>query len=426
MSAPRISVLILGSGGREHALAWKCAQSPLLKKLYCAPGSDAIKELAECVAVDMNDGKAVADFCAKKKIELVIVGPEGPLANGVADVLRKAGVKTFGPGKDGAKLEFSKAYSKEFMKRHKIPTARFEVFTEAQMARSAAEAKRLPLVLKADGLAAGKGVFVCKTTNEALGAVTELMDNDSLGEAGRTVIIEDCLVGPELSVLFFCDGKDYRLLPPSRDHKRLKDNDEGPNTGGMGVFAPVPIDAALIETIKTEVLDRVMKGLSADGIDYRGLLYAGIMLTPEGPKLLEFNCRFGDPETQALLPLLDSDLVELSLACAEQKLSSVQIKTKPGACVCVTLASPGYPASSTKDLPISGLDSLGKDVVAFHAGTKKPAQTWLTNGGRVLGVTARGADLAQAREAAYKAVSKINFEGMQFRTDIAAPLPALK
>ena len=284
-----MNVLILGSGGREHALAWKCAQSPRLKKLYAAPGSDAIATLAECSALDTLDAKAVASFCRKKKIDLVVVGPEAPLAAGVADHLRGAGLKVFGPGRDAAKLECSKAFAKEFMKRHKIPTPRFEVFREAQMARSAAEAKRLPLVLKADGLAAGKGVFVCKTTNEALGAVTELMDQNVLGEAGQTVILEDCLTGPELSVLFFCDGKDYRLLPFSRDHKRLKDHDEGPNTGGMGVFAPVPVEAALLERIKADILDRVMKGLASDKLDYRGLLYAGLMLTPDGPKVLEIG-----------------------------------------------------------------------------------------------------------------------------------------
>lgn len=421
-----MNVLILGSGGREHALAWKCAKSQLLKKLYAAPGSDAIAELAECIPLDILNAEAVATFCAKKKIELVIIGPEAPLASGVADGLRKAGLKVFGPGKAAARLEYSKAYSKEFMKRHDIPTAKFEVFTEAYMARSAAEAKKLPLVVKADGLAAGKGVFVCKTTNEALGAVTELMDQKILGEAGQTVIIEDGLTGPELSVLFFCDGKDYRLLPAARDHKRLKDNDEGPNTGGMGVFAPAPVDATLMERIKTEVLDRVMKGLAADKLDYRGLLYAGLMLTPDGPKLLEFNCRFGDPETQALLPLLESDLVELASACADQKLSSVQVKTKPGACVCVSVASPGYPASATKNLPISGLGKESKDVIVFHAGTKKTGNDWVTNGGRVLGVTALGADLAQARAKAYAALSKIKFEGMQFRTDIASPVLAAK
>ncbi|MBI3553237.1 MAG: phosphoribosylamine--glycine ligase [Elusimicrobia bacterium] len=421
-----MSVLILGAGGREHALAWKCAQSPLIKKLFAAPGSDAISALAECSPLDIDDGSAIAAFCAQKKIGLVIVGPEAPLAKGVADGLRSKNINVFGPGKDGARLEFSKAYAKEFMKRHGIPTARFEVFTEAQMARSAAEAKRLPLVLKADGLAAGKGVFVCKTTNEALGAVTELMEHDSLGEAGRTVILEDCLTGPELSVLFFCDGKDYRLLPASRDHKRLKDNDEGPNTGGMGVFAPVPVEPALMERIKTEVLERIMKGLAADGIDYRGLLYAGLMLTPEGPKVLEFNCRFGDPETQALMPLLDSDLVEIALACADGKLKTVEAKAKSGACVCVTLASPGYPAASMKGLPISGLESVGKEALVFHAGTKKGGKDWLTNGGRVLGVTALGSDIARARDNAYAAVSKIAFEGMQYRSDIAARALALK
>ncbi len=422
MSSPKLNVLIIGSGGREHALAWKCGQSPLLNKLFAIPGSDAIAALAECAPLDALNFDQIKAFCQEKKIGLVIVGPEGPLASGLADALRASGLKVFGPNQAAARLEYSKAFAKEFMRRHAIPTAGFEVFREAFRARSAAEAKRLPLVIKADGLAAGKGVFVCKTTNEALGAVTELMDAKSLGAAGKTLLIEDCLTGPELSLLFFCDGKDYRLLPSSRDHKRLKDNDEGLNTGGMGVFAPAPVDAKTMGRIKTEILDRIIMGLAAEKLDYRGLLYAGLMLTPEGPKVLEFNCRFGDPETQALLPLLESDLLELALACAAGKLAETQVETKPGACVSVTLASPGYPESSTKGLPISGLEELqdSKDVMIFHAGTKKNGRNWVTNGGRVLGVTALGSDLTQARDKAYAAVDKIHFEGMQHRTDIAS------
>jgi phosphoribosylamine--glycine ligase len=415
---PDTTVLLLGAGGREHAIAWKLAQSKRLKNLYAMPGSDAIAQWAQNVPGDPCDAAAVVKAAKDCHAKLVVIGPEAPLAAGVADALREAGFKVFGPSKAAARLEASKAFSKQFMKKHKVPTARFEVHTDPMIARGAAEAWRLPVVIKADGLAAGKGVFVCKQTNEALGAVTELLERGGMGDAGRTIVIEDGLEGPELSVLMFCDGKDYRLLAPSRDHKRLKDGDQGPNTGGMGVFAPVPVDPGLMETIDKTVIAPVMAGLAAEKLDYRGLLYIGLMLTKKGPMTLEFNCRFGDPETQAVLPLLDEDLVELMLACADGKLGRGALKPKAGAAVCVTLAAGEYPARGSKGLPIQGLESV-EDAFVFHAGTAKADGKWVTNGGRVLSVTGVGKDLPEARAKAYAAVAKLDFAGMQYRKDIA-------
>ena len=429
MPTSSLTLLLLGSGGREHALAWKIAQSPLLKKLYCAPGSDAILACdarVACDKIDILDPAAVVALAKKRKIDLIIIGPETSLAAGVADALRAEGFKVLGPGKEAARLESSKAYAKEFMGRHKIPTAGWETFTELQMAKSAVEAKRLPVVIKADGLAAGKGVFICRTTNDAMGAVTQLMERGELGAAGQTLVVERFLEGPELSAIAFVDGKDYRLLAFSRDHKRLKDGDEGPNTGGMGAFAPAEVDAKTAEAIRTQVFDRVIAGLKADGLDFRGILFVGIILTSDGPQVLEFNCRFGDPETQAVMPLLDSDLIALSLATAEGRLGGQELKTRPGASVCVTLASQGYPGSPETGREIEGLPEATEDLVVFHAGTKRKGKAWTTSGGRVLGVTGVADDLPHAREKAYAAAAKIRFDGMQYRKDIAGVLKPLQ
>ena len=424
-----MKVLLLGSGGREHAMAWKAAQSPRLEKLYAAPGSSAIAALAECVALDILDGDAVVDFCMKKEIGLVLIGPEGPLERGVADVLEKAGIKVFGPGRAAARLEASKSFAKEFMGRHGIPTAKWETFTEARRARAAVEAMEPPLVVKADGLAAGKGVVVCKTAGEALEAIASFMERKSLGKAGETLVVEHCLRGPEVSVMVLCDGKDYALLPSSCDHKRLNDNDEGPNTGGMGAYAPAQLDAGTLSVIKSTILDRIMAGFAKDGLDYRGVLYVGLMLTPEGPKVLEFNTRFGDPETQAVLPLLKSDLLELALACIDRRLAKTEVEIHDGACVCVTLASEGYPARPLTGRAIAGLESFpqnARDLMVFHAGTVKNADGWATSGGRVLGVSALGEDVAAAREKAYVGTAKIRFQGMHLRRDIAEKVLAPK
>lgn len=417
-----LNVLILGSGGREHALAWKASQSPKLKKLYAAPGSAAIAGFAECESLDILDPGAAAAFCKKRNIDLVIVGPEAPLAAGVADALREAAIKVFGPGQAGARLESSKSFAKAFMDRHKIPTARWGAFSEPSRARAAVKAMSPPVVVKADGLASGKGVRVCKDINEALDALGAFMERKILGPAGETILVESCLKGPEVSAMALVDGKNCRLLPLSCDHKRLLDGDQGPNTGGMGAYAPASLDAATLDWIRAGLFGRVVAGLVKDGIDYRGILYAGLMLTENGPQVLEFNCRFGDPETQAVLPLLKSDLLELALSCAEGSLDHAEIETRPGACVCVTLASEGYPDRPLAGRRIEGLGSLpeSSDIAVFHAGTEKKGAAWLTKGGRVLGVTAVGAEIAEAREKAYRAVSRIRFEGMHYRGDIAS------
>lgn len=420
-----MNVLLLGSGGREHALAWKLASEPGLKTLYSAPGSDAIAELAERVELDILDGKAAAAFCAKKKVDLVVIGPEAPLEAGVADELRAGGIPVFGPGRAAARLESSKAFAKSFMLRHKIPTARFEAFSSPQLARSAAEAWRLPVVVKADGLAAGKGVFVCPDSNSALGAITELMERKIMGRAGETVILEDALEGEELSVMALVDGINYQFLPFSRDHKRLRDGDQGPNTGGMGAYAPVSVPASLESAIRREVFDRALKGLSAQGLDYRGLLYAGLMLTRKGLFVLEFNCRFGDPETQAVIPLIDSGFLESLRACADGRLNSARLSVKKGSALCVTLASQGYPGKPVTGRVISGLPrEQNAQAPVFHAGTAKGPKGWLTTGGRVLSVTGVGRNISDARERAYETVSRISFEGMHYRKDIAERAPA--
>lgn len=416
-----LKVLLLGSGGREHALAWKLSQSPLLSRLWAARGSEAIAEFAEPVELDPADGPAVAAWAAKAKVHLVISGSEAPLAAGVGDAVRKAKIAFFGPGKDAAQLESSKSFAKDFMRRHRIPTAPYEVFAEAWKARSAVEAMRPPVVIKADGLAGGKGVRVCADTNAALGTVTEYMERGALGEAGRTVVVERCLQGPELSVMGLLDGKSYRLLPTARDHKRLLDGDRGPNTGGMGAFAPVPLAPELERLIREAIFDRALAGLRADKLDYRGVLYAGLMLTSEGPKVLEFNCRFGDPETQAVLPLLDSDLLELAWSCARGRIGNLGVRAHPGASVCVILASEGYPDRPVADRTISGLPPANQELMVFHGGTAKAGSGWVTKGGRALGVSALGGDLPGARQRAYAAADRIRFEGMQYRKDIAAP-----
>jgi phosphoribosylamine--glycine ligase len=422
-----MKVLILGSGGREHALAWKTASSRQVQQLYCAPGSDAIASLAECVAINPLDGVALAGFCAEKGVDLVIIGPEGPLAAGVADVLRKSGVRVFGPGKEAARLESSKAFAKGFMARHNIPTARGVCCASAGEAAAALETMKFPLVVKADGLAAGKGVCVCQDREEAEETIDDFMQLKTLQAAGETVVIEECLSGPELSVLAFTDGKSYKLLPHSRDHKRLLDGDKGPNTGGMGAFSPVDISPATESAVRA-IMDAVLAGLRADGLDYRGVLYTGLMLTPQGPKVLEFNARFGDPETQALIPLLDCDLVTVAQACADGRLGPIEVKLRPGACVSVTLASENYPRAPMTGRPIAGLEGFADrdDLWLFHAGTARRDGRWLTAGGRVLGVTALGADLASARRLAYEAVSRITFDGMLYRRDIAGEVLAIR
>ncbi|MFA6316820.1 MAG: phosphoribosylamine--glycine ligase [Elusimicrobiota bacterium] len=410
--------LLLGSGGREHALAWKLsAGGPLL----CAPGSDAIAERAERVPVDLLDPAAVTSFCAGRGVGLAVVGPEGPLEAGVSDALRAAGVPVFGPGRDAARLETSKAFAKDFMIRHKVPTAAHRTFESPAEARTALRDWAGPVVVKADGLAGGKGVAVCPDAESGSKAVADLVESGVLARAGSRIVLEERLSGPELSVMVLVSGRSMTLLPFARDHKRLYDNDQGPNTGGMGAVAPVELDPASVRRIEAEVLGPVLEGLLRDRVDYRGVLYAGIMLTPDGPKVLEFNCRFGDPEAQAVIPLLGDGFLEALRSCSEGRSPGPSLETSAGSSACVVLASEGYPETPRLGRPISGLDrAMEEGVRVFHAGTERAGSGWVTKGGRVLGVTALAASPAQARDKAYAAAGLIKFEGMQYRTDIGA------
>ncbi len=412
-----MKVLLLGGGGREHAIAWKLAQSPLLTKLWAAPGSDAIAELAERVPVDPLDPDAVAGFVKANGVELVFVGPEAPLDAGSSDAARAAGALVFGPSRAAARLETSKSFAKDFMGLHGIPAARSRGCVTREEAKAAARAFGGRCAVKADGLAAGKGVIVCREPGEADAAVDAL----AATTAGRTLVVEELLEGPEVTVMVLTDGRVWAALPPSQDHKRLREGDQGPNTGGMGALAPAPLDGAVWERIKTEVLDRTVEGLRADGLDYRGALYAGVMLTADGPKVLEYNARLGDPETQAVLPLLDADLLSLAADCAAARLKPGVLPVKSGACVGVTLASPGYPEAPRPGFFIDLSADMGMGgATAFHAGTKRSGDGWIATGGRVLTVVGCGPDLAAARANAYDAIARIKAPELRYRRDIAA------
>ena len=414
-----MNVLLIGSGGREHALAWKLKASPLLKTLHAIPGSAAISELASCPPVAQNDFEGIYAYAAEKKIDLVIVGPEEPLAKGLSDFLTAQGLKVFGPSQKGAMLEASKQFAKEFMDRHGLPTAKFEILYEAAYAKERIlKNKKYPLVIKADGLAAGKGVRICKDEAEALTAVEDFMEKRVFGFSGSKVVLEEFLTGKEASVMAFVDGNSFLALPVSRDHKRLLDGDEGPNTGGMGALAPVFLDAGIMDIIKKDVLRRFVDGAKKDKITYRGVIYAGIMLTPDGPKVLEFNVRFGDPETQCLMPLIKTDLLELCRACADGELGGRTVEVSGETCVTVVLSSKGYPENPEKGKVITGLDAVPSEVVVFHSGTNKENGKFVTGGGRILTVTAKGADLEEARAKVYRAIKTISFDGMHYRKDI--------
>lgn len=421
-----MKVLVIGSGGREHAIVWKLAQSKLVDKIYCAPGNAGISEIAECVEVENKDFSALLDFVKYEWIDLTVVGPEEPLAKGIVDIFQKERRKIIGPTKAGAQIESSKVFAKEFMKRHKIPTAGYKVFTSYTHAEEYIRLKGTPIVIKADGLAAGKGVFVCQSYEEAVNALKLIMKEKAFGSAGDRVVIEECLQGKEASYLVFTDGKTIVPMVTSKDHKRLLDNDEGPNTGGMGTFSPNPIISPELEhEILETVIKPTIKGLKQEGIVYKGILYAGLMIINNKPYVLEFNCRFGDPETQVILPRLDTDIMDIFMAIAEQKLNKVDVKWKNEASLCVILASEGYPGKYKKGIPIYGLEMFKglKDTTVFHAGTKFDNEGKIvTNGGRVLGVTAMGKDIKEARQKAYSAIEFIKFEGMQYRKDIGLNL----
>ena len=436
-----IQVLVIGSGGREHALAWALAQSPHSGRIFVAPGNaGTTTDLSSNIPIASDDIPALARFARENAIGLTVVGPEAPLASGIVDAFQAEGLRVFGPTRAAAQLESSKAFAKAFMRQHGIPTGEYAAFADYHAAcryvetSYAAPSAHHPssCVVKADGLAAGKGVVVCDDASEALDALKRIMVDREFGAAGDTVVVEERLAGPELSVLAFSDGRTVLPMPPARDHKRVFDGDQGPNTGGMGAYSPVPgVSQALLGEVCRTVLQPAIDGMASRGTPYTGVLYAGLMLTAGGPKVLEFNCRFGDPETQAILPLLiqngegttpPSSLLDILLACTEGRLADIapDVHWHPGACATVVLAAPGYPGSYPKGLPISGLDETGalQDAMVFHAGTATKDGRIVTNGGRVLAVSAIGADLQAALERAYGAARHIRFDGVHYRRDI--------
>ena len=416
-----MKILLIGGGGREHALAWKLAQSPRVEKLYCAPGNPGIAAVAECVNIDVSDNEALGQFALKHDIGLTVVGPELPLTNGLVDHFAALNLKAFGPSRRAAQLEGSKAFAKEIMHKYNIPTAASAAFTEADKAIAYIKEQGAPIVVKADGLAAGKGVVVAMTVAEAVAAVDMMMNEKAFGSAGNLVVIEEYLDGEEASLLAFTDGSTVVPMVAAQDHKRIFDNDQGPNTGGMGTYAPAPVvTEAVRERVTREVLQPVIDGMRQEGIVYKGCLYAGLMITAQGPKVIEFNARFGDPETQVVLPLLDGDLVDIMEACVDERLAGQNIKWKDRAAVCVVLAAGGYPGHYHTGDTITGIAAAeAQDAVVFHAGTGSKDGYIVTNGGRVLGVTAIDKDIRAAVDKVYRAVPAIKFAGLQYRKDIA-------
>jgi phosphoribosylamine--glycine ligase len=416
-----MKVLVIGSGGREHALVWKIADSPMVSRIFCAPGNAGIADIAECVDVPATNVAGLRRFARENSIDLTVVGPEAPLVKGIVDAFRAVDLKIFGPDQQAARLEGSKVFAKQLMQRHNIPTAEFRTFNAAERAKSYLEMVGPPAVVKADGLAAGKAAIVCHTLKEAYEAVDRIMVRKEFGAAGDQIIVESCLVGEEASMIAITDGRTIAVVPSSQDHKAVYDGDRGPNTGGMGAYSPAPvITDALASQIEREVLVQTVHAMNCEDRPYRGVLYAGIMVTDDGPKVLEYNCRLGDPETQPLLMRLESDLVPILLGSLDGTLDEVDIRWDPRPTICVVMASGGYPAGYQKGFPIKGLDEAAKmdDVVVFHAGTALEDGRVVTNGGRVLGVTARGDTIAEAKDRAYEAVEKIHFEKAYYRTDI--------
>ena len=416
-----MDILVIGSGGREHALVLKLKESKKVGKIYCIPGNPGIAKIAECVTMDINDNAALVTFAVSHHIDLTVVGPEVPLANGIVNALGEQGLKAFGPTKSAARIEGSKAFAKYLMEKYNIPTAGFAVFTDAEAAKEYITKQGAPVVVKADGLAAGKGVVVAMTLAEALEAVDMIMCDNAFGQAGSQVVIEEFLVGEEASILAFTDGKTIVPMVAAQDHKRVYDHDQGPNTGGMGAYAPAPvITPAISEQVMKEVLQPTIDAMNSEGTPYCGCLYAGLIITDAGPKVIEFNARFGDPETQVVLPLLDSDLVTIMEACIAGTLADAEIKWKKAAAVCIVMASGGYPGKYNTGDVMSGIeDAEQAGAYVFHAGTASKDGQFVTNGGRVLGVTAIDSDIKQAVDKVYQAVGKIQFNGMHYRKDIA-------
>lgn len=417
-----MKVLVIGGGGREHAIVWKLSQSRHVDKIYCAPGNAGIAGIAECIDIDMNDFDELINLVRYEWIDLTIVGPEGPLSMGIADAFEKEGRKILAPSMAAAQLEASKVFAKEFMRKHRIPTAEYKMFTSYLHAEDYVRMKEAPIVIKADGLAAGKGVIVAADTDEAIIALKRIMKEREFGDAGNRVIVEECLQGEEASFMAFTDGRTIVPMVSSQDHKRVFDYDKGPNTGGMGAYSPAPVITGELEALVMEkIMQPAVNGLREEGIKYKGVLYAGLMIKDGVPSVLEFNCRLGDPETQPVLARLDSDLVDIAMAISDERLADIRVEWRKDAAVCVVLAAGGYPGKYEKGKVISGLEeaAVGGDVFLFHAGTEFRDGDIVTSGGRVLGVTATGRNIKAARELAYQAVGEIRFEGMHYRRDIA-------
>lgn len=417
-----MKVLVVGSGGREHTIAWKIKQSRHVNKIYCAPGNGGMPGLAKCVDIKSDDVAGLVNFAKKEGVDLTIVGPEAPLVGGIVNEFNRKKMKIFGPVQDAARLEGSKVFSKLFMSKFGIPTAEYEIFDGISKAKRYLSKTKYPVVVKADGLAAGKGVYVCQKKEDAVIALNDIMKKRIFGDAGNTVVIEECLKGTEASILAFSDGKTIKPMQTSQDHKRAYDRDRGPNTGGMGAYSPADVVSDdLMREIQENVLEPTIEGLSIDGCQYIGVLYAGVMLTKKGVKVLEFNVRLGDPETQVVLPRMKNDLVDVINACLNGTLEEIDLEWDDRACVCVVLASGGYPGSYEKGKVITGLDNLSalKSTVVFHAGSRKdPEGNIVTSGGRVLGVTTLEKGLKPAIISCYKTVKRINFDGMFYRKDI--------
>lgn len=412
-------ILVVGRGGREHAIIWALQKSATVKEIYCAPGNAGIAELAECLPIDENSFEELGRVALDYDINLIIVGPEDPLFNGAVDYFESLGIPTFGPRKNAAIIEGSKVFCKQLMKDYNIPTAAYEAFDTYEAARDYLFQQQAPIVIKADGLAAGKGVTVAQTLEEADQALREIMVDKVFGEAGSQVVIEEFLQGQEMSILAFVDGETVRPMVPSQDHKPVFDNDLGPNTGGMGTYSPVPhIAQSIVDEAIETILKPTASAMVKEGRLFRGVLYAGLMITKDGPKTIEFNCRFGDPETQVVLPRLQTDLVDIFLATVNGRLNDMNISWSDEAAVCVVLASGGYPGPYSKGIPIEGLANVQQSMV-FHAGTALQNGNVVTNGGRLLGVTALGHDIAEARKKAYEDIERIQYEGKHYRTDIA-------
>ena len=416
-----MDILVVGAGGREHAICWKLRQSPQVDKIYCAPGNGGIAQIAECVDIGVMDFDALVAFAKEKKIALTVVAPDDPLVAGAVDIFEQNGLTAFGPRANAAIIEGSKVFSKELMKKYQIPTAKYEVFDNSRDALAYIEKQTPPIVIKAEGLALGKGVIIAQSLDEAKEAALDIMEHGMFGKAGSRIVIEEFLTGPEVSVLAFCDGKTVKPMVSAQDHKRAYDQDKGPNTGGMGTFSPSRIytEELAQECMKT-IFQPTVDAMREEGRAFQGILYFGLMLTKDGMKVIEYNCRFGDPEAQVVLPRLKSDLAEIMLACVNGTLDQTDIEWDTGAAVCVVMASGGYPKQYETEYPISGLDEVAKldDVVVFHAGTKDSEQGIVTSGGRVLGVTALEDDLDSAIARSYQAVKRIHFQNAHYRTDI--------